>query len=94
MQGDELLQATNNNDIIKQNLADYEMIDGKNIIPNSFLDLLGGKHNMKFKKISTKSLAYDSIKLKKMRALYGRRGTFNFQLNKDSELNKDVKVGN
>lgn len=53
-------------------------MDGKNIIPNSFLDLLGGKHNMKFKKIGKKSLAYDSIKLKKMRALYGRRGTFNF----------------
>ena len=67
-------------------------MDGKNIIPNSFLDLLGGKHNMKFKKIGKKSLAYDSIKLKKMRALYGRRGTFNFQLNKDSEVKKEVKV--
>lgn len=59
------------------------MLTGKNAIPNSFLDLLGQSSN--FKKLAKKSLAYDQLKLKKIRAIYGRRATFSVKNNKDSE---------
>ena len=43
---------------------------------NSFLDLIGQNHDFDFKKIGSKSLAYDALQLRKMRAIYGKRGSF------------------
>jgi len=61
----------------------------KSGIPNSFLDLLGQNSDLVYKKIGKKSLAYDQLKLKKMRAMYGRRATF--KLNIKNEDGKDVE---
>ena len=46
------------------------------VLKNSFLDLIGQNHEFDFKKIGSKSIAYNSLQLRKMRAIYGKRGTF------------------
>lgn len=53
------------------------------------MDLIGGKHEFDFKKIGGKSIAYDSLQLRKMRAIYGKRGTFRFKTK--AELDEESK---
>lgn len=58
-------------------------------VRTSFMDLIGGKHEFDFKKIGGKSIAYDSLQLRKMRAIYGKRGTFRFKTK--AELDEESK---
>lgn len=68
------------------------MLNGNNGIPNSFLDLLGQNNQLDFKKLAKKSLAYDELKLKKIRAIYGRRATFiKWIESKDGEKENETK---
>ena len=47
---------------------------------NEFIDLMRQDHDFDFvKKIGSKSIAYSSQHLRKMRAMYGRRATFKFR---------------
>lgn len=69
-------------------MADHNILGGLNGIPNSFLDLLGQNNQLAFKKLVKKSLAYDEHKLKKIRAIYGRRATFKIRPVQSGEIEK------
>lgn len=62
-----------NSGAIKNNFADQDLVarTGKHALGNSFFDLMGQNHDFDFKKIGKKSIAYDSLQLKKIRAIYG-----------------------
>ena len=81
-------------DAIRNNMEDKNRQSFEKITRNSYIELLGQNHNFDFNKIGSKSIAYHPLQLRKMRAIYGRRGTFKIQKMKVGSVSMDDSFEN
>lgn len=58
---------------------------------NSFVELIGNIPRDHNKKIVSKSLSYNVHQLRKIRAIYGTRVSFNFREKKDYEEDEHIE---
>lgn len=67
------------NELIMKSMASKDESITENPMRKSFFDFMSQRHSFDFNKVGCKSVAYDQLQLKKIRAIYGCRGSLRLE---------------